>query len=184
MRLSVGSSSRTRTNPARSSKSFRRRMTARRNWLGKKAGDTFLLVNSPLKNRVGKITQILSKYTRRFQVTGGQMELKFPGQTVIWTLHLPQPEKLTVADIQPMLDMIKARSEVVAKLRDIYRTTAITLNMYGAKLGHGACEALFDLVTSEEDFVRCAQGTTDALLSAVATLETKRTVVLDARLRS
>jgi hypothetical protein len=51
--------------------------------------------------------------------------------------------------------------------------------MYGAKLGHGACEALFDLATSEEDFVRCAQATTDALLNALATLETRRTVVLD-----
>lgn len=150
-----------------------------RELLGKKVGDTFLLVNSPLKNRVGRITQILSKYTRRFQVTGGQMELKFPGQTIIWTLHVPPAEKLTVADIQPMLDTIKARSEVVAKLRDIYRTTAITLNMYGTKLGHGACEALFDLVTSEEDFVRCSQPTTDALLSGLAALETKRTVVLD-----
>jgi hypothetical protein len=147
--------------------------------LGKNVGDTFVLVNSPVKNRIGKITQILSKYTRRFQATGGQMELKFPGQSVIWTLHVPPPEKLTVADIQPMLDTIKARSEVVAKLRDIYRTTAITLNMYGAKLGHGACEALFDLATSEEDFVRCAQPTTDALPSAIATLETKHTVVLD-----
>src|ERR1700683_5612091 len=66
--------------------------------VGKKVGDTFLLVSSPLKHRVGKITQILSKYTRRFQVTGGQMELKFPGQTVIWTLRVPPPEKLTVAD--------------------------------------------------------------------------------------
>jgi len=147
--------------------------------LGKKVGDTFVLVNSPLKNRVGKITQILSKYTRRFQATGGEMELKFPGQTVIWTLHVPPPEKLTVANIQPMLDTIKARSEVVAKLRDIYRTTAITLNMYGAKLGHGPCEALFDLATSEEDFVRCAYATPDALPSAIAALETKSTVVLD-----
>jgi len=146
---------------------------------GKKVGDTFVLVNSPVKNRVGKITQIVSKYTRRFQATGGQMELKFPGQTVIWTLHVPPPEKLTVADIQPMLDTIKARSEVVAKLRDIHRSTAITLNMYGAKLGHGACEALFDLATSEEDFVRCAYGTPDALAGAIAALETKSTVVLD-----
>jgi len=130
-------------------------------WL--KVGDSFILARSPIRDRIGTIIQILSKYTRRFQVTGGQMELKFPGQTIIWTLHVPPAEKLTVADIQPMLDTIKARSEVVARLRDIYRTTAITLNMYGAKLGQGACEALFDLVTSEEDFVRCAQATTDAL---------------------
>ena len=146
---------------------------------GKKVGETFVLANSPVKNRVGKITQILSKYTRRFQATGGEMELKFPGQSVIWTLHVPPAEKLTVADIQPMLDTIKARSEVVAKLRDIYRSTAITLNMYGAKLGHGPCEALFDLATSEEDFVRCAYATPDALPNAIATLETKSTLVLD-----
>ena len=147
--------------------------------LGKKVGDTFVLVNSQLRNRVGKITQILSKYTRRFQAVGGQMELKFPGQTIIWALHVPPPEKITVADIQPMLDTIKARSEVVTKLRDIYRTTAITLNMYGAKLGNGPCEALFDLATSEDDFVRCAYPTTDTLANAIATLETKSTVVLD-----
>jgi tetratricopeptide (TPR) repeat protein len=147
--------------------------------LGKKVGDEFVLAKSPIRDRVGKIKQILSKYTRRFQAIGEQMELKFPGQSVIWTLPMPRPEKLTVADIQPMLDTIKARSEVVAKLRDIYRTTAITLSMYGAKLGHGPCEALFDLATSEDDFVRCAYATPDALPSAIASLENKRTVVLD-----
>ena len=146
--------------------------------LGKKVGDTFVLVKSQLRNRVGKITQILSKYTRRFQAIGGQMELKFPGQTIIWTLHVPPLEKLTVADIQPMLDQIKARSEIVNKLRDIYRTTAITLNMYGARLGHGPCEALFDLATSEDDFVRCAQPSGDMLASAMAILATKSTVVI------
>ena len=147
--------------------------------LGKKVGDTFVLSKSPLKDRVGKITQILGKYTRRFQTIGDQMELKFPGQTIIWTLHVPPPEKITVADIQPMLDTIKARSEVVTKLREIYRTTAITLNMYGAKLGNGPCEALFDLATSEADSVRCAYPAMDALANAIATLETKSTVVLD-----
>jgi len=67
-----------------------------------------------------------------------------------------------IAQVQAELDTIKARSEVVTKLRDIYRTTAITLNMYGTKLGNGPCEALFDLATSEEDFVRCAHPTPDA----------------------
>lgn len=147
--------------------------------LGKRVGDTFVLSKSPVKDRIGTITQILSKYTRRFQVVGGEMELKFPGQTIIWTMQVPPPEKISVADIQPMLDTIKARSEAVTKLREIYRTTAITLNMYGAKLGNGPCEALFDLATSEEDFVRCAHPTPNALADALATLETKRTVVLD-----
>jgi tetratricopeptide (TPR) repeat protein len=145
--------------------------------LGKKVGGTFVLAKSPIKNRVGKITQILSKYARRFQAIGDRMELKFPDQTIIRTMHVPPPEKLTAADIQPMLDTIKARSEIVSKLRDIYRTAAITLSMYGEKLGHGACEALFDLAVSEEDFVRCAQP--DLLAPAMANLGTKSTVVLD-----
>lgn len=51
--------------------------------------------------------------------------------------------------------------------------------MYGAKLGNGPCEALFDLATSEDEFVRCAYPTTDALANAIATLETKSTAVLD-----
>jgi hypothetical protein len=51
------------------------------------------------------------------------------------------------------------------------------LNMYGEKLGNGACEALFDLATSEDDFVRCAYA--NALGPAITNLGTKSTVVLD-----
>ena len=124
--------------------------------LGKKVGDRFVLAKSSINTRVGKITQILSKYARRFQAIGDRMELKFPDQTIIRAMHVPPPEKFTVADIQPMLDQIKAHSEVHTQLRDIYKTTAITLSMFGEKLGHGACEGLFDLATEEADFVRCA----------------------------
>jgi hypothetical protein len=43
--------------------------------------------------------------------------------------------------------------------------------------GAAACEALFDLATSEDDFVRCAYA--NALGPAIANLGTKSTVVLD-----
>jgi hypothetical protein len=51
--------------------------------------------------------------------------------------------------------------------------------MYGEKMGHGACEALFDLATSDADFVRCAYPGADVLGTVMATLETTTTVVLD-----
>ena len=72
--------------------------------MGKKVGDTFVLAKSPIKDRIGKITQILSKYTRRFQAIGDQMELKFGDQTIIRVMRVPPADKMTVADIQPMLD--------------------------------------------------------------------------------
>jgi hypothetical protein len=77
--------------------------------LGKRVGDSFVLAKSPIRNRVGKIAQILSKYTRRFQAIGDQMELKFADQTIIRTMKVSPPERLSAADIQPMLDTIKAK---------------------------------------------------------------------------
>jgi tetratricopeptide (TPR) repeat protein len=147
--------------------------------LGKKVGDTFVLSKSPIQNRIGKITQILTKYTRRFQAIGDQMELKFGDQTVIRTMRIPPPEKLTAADLQPMLDSVKAHSEVVLKLREIYKSTPVTLHMYGDQLGHSAYEALVDLAISEGNFVRCAPPEPNLLASAMANLGTKSTAVLD-----
>jgi tetratricopeptide (TPR) repeat protein len=109
--------------------------------LGKKVGDSFVLSKSPIKDRVGKITQILSKYTRRFQAIGDQMELKFGDQTVIRTMHVPPPEKFSAADLQPMLDSIKAHSEAVLKLREVYKTTPLTLYIYGDHLGPAPTKA-------------------------------------------
>jgi tetratricopeptide (TPR) repeat protein len=147
--------------------------------LGKKVGDSFVLSKSPVKDRIGKVTQILSKYTRRFQAVGDQMELKFGDQTVIRTMRVPPPERLTAADVQPMLDSIQARSEAVSKLREVYKSTPVTLHMYGDQLSHGAYEGLFDLAVSEDQFIRCAPPSLDQLASAMATLGTKSTVVLD-----
>jgi tetratricopeptide (TPR) repeat protein len=147
--------------------------------LGKKVGDSFILAKSPIKDRIGRITQILSKYTRRFQAMGDQMELKFGDESVIRTMHVPPPDKLTAADLQPMLDSIKAQSEAVFKLREIYRSIPVTLHMYGDRLGHSAYEALFDLTSSENDFIRCAPPEIEVLASAMASLGAKNTVVIE-----
>ncbi len=147
--------------------------------LGKKVGDSFVLAKSSIEDRIGKITQILSKYTRRFQAIGDQMQLKFGDQSVIQMVRVPPPERLTAADLQPMLDVVKAKSEAMSKLRDTYRTNPMTLHIYGDHLGHSAYEGLLDLAFSENDFVRCAQPQLESLTSTMARLSTKSTVVLE-----
>ncbi len=147
--------------------------------LGKKVGDSFVLAKSPLCNRTGKIVQILNKYTRRFQAIGEQMQLKFGGQSVIHRMHVPPPENLTAADLQPILDSVKAKSDTVSKLREIYRSASVTFHMYGDHLGHSAYEGLLDLAIPEDEFVRCAPPQIEILANALATLETQSTVVLD-----
>jgi tetratricopeptide (TPR) repeat protein len=147
--------------------------------LGKRVGETLVLAKSPVKDRVGTVNQILSKYTRRFQAVGEKMEIKFGDQTVIRTMRFPKPETLTAADLQPILDSVKRHSEAVAKLREIYKTEPVTIFMYGDQLGHSAYEGLFDLAVSETGFVRCAHPQMDLFVDAMNTLGTKSTVVLD-----
>jgi tetratricopeptide (TPR) repeat protein len=150
-----------------------------RELLGKKLGDSFVVAKSPVKNRVGKVVQILSKYTRRFQVIGDQMQLKFGAQSVIQTIRLPSPDGVTVADLQPMLDSVKAHSEAVSKLRELYRSTVVTLHLYGRQLGHTAHEGLIDLAISEDDFIRSAPPQVEVFASTLASLGSKSTVVVD-----
>ncbi len=150
-----------------------------RELLGKKVGDSFDLARGPIQDRIGTIVQILSKYTRRFQAIGDQMQLKFGAQSVIQTMRLPPPEKLTAADFRPVLDSVKAKSETVSKLREIYKLNLVTLHMYGDPLGHNAYEGLINLAASENDFVRCAPPQIEVLATALTALGTKSAIVLD-----
>jgi tetratricopeptide (TPR) repeat protein len=147
--------------------------------LGKRVGDTFILAKSPVKDRTATINQILSKYTRRFQAVGNQMEIKFGDQSVVRTMRIPTPEALTAADLQPILDSVKARSQAVTKMREIYQEQSITIHMYANPLGHNAYEGLFDLATSEKCFVRCSHPQMDLFVDGMTNLGTKSTVVLD-----
>jgi len=150
-----------------------------RELLGKRVGDSFVLAKSPIQNRVGKIVQILSKYTRRFQVIGDQMQLRFGAQSVIQSMRLPQSERLTAADVQPILDSVKAHSEAVLKLREIYKSTLVTLHLYAHQLGHTAYEGLVNLAITEDDYIRCAPPQIEVLANTLATLGSKSTVVID-----
>ena len=92
---------------------------------------------------------------------------------------MPSSEKLTAADVQPMLDSVKAHSEAVSKLREFYKSTPVTLHMYGDQLGHTAFDGLVNLATSEDDFVRCAPPQIEVLTNTLVTLGSKSTVVVD-----
>lgn len=118
-------------NPSGDFEELSARSVIARELLGKKVGDSFVLAKGQVQDRVGKVVQILSKYARRFQFVGEQMQLKFGGESFIQTLHVPPTEKLTAADLQPILDSVKARSEAISRLREIYRSELVTLHMYG-----------------------------------------------------
>jgi hypothetical protein len=127
--------------------------------LGKRVGDSFVIAKSSIKDRVGTVQQIISKYARRYQVLGEQMQKKFGDQSVIQMMRIPPAESVTLEELQPMLDRVKAQSEAVLQLRELYKSSPVTLRLYGVSFGDGAYEGLFDLAISESDFVKCAAPT-------------------------
>ena len=147
--------------------------------LGKKVGDTFVLAKSAIKDRVGTILQVISKYARRFQAIGEKMQLKFGEQSVIHTLRIPPPEQITAADLQPMLDSVKAQAEAVSQLREIYKANTVPVHMYAERLGHSAHDGLLDLAISENEFVKCVPPQRELLAAAIASLGAKSTIVVD-----
>jgi tetratricopeptide (TPR) repeat protein len=147
--------------------------------LGKKVGDVFILAKSPIQDRTGKILQILSKYTRRFQAIGDQMQIKFGAQSPIQTMRVPPPDKLSAPDVQPVLDSVKARSDAISELQEIYKSRPVTLHLYGHQFGDTAYEALINLATSNDQFIRCARPDVEGLANTLSMLGAKSTVVLD-----
>lgn len=71
-------------------------------------------------------------------------------------MRVPPPEKLTAADMQPMLDSVKAHSEAVFKVRELYQSVPVTLHMFGNQFDNSAYGGLFDLAQTQGQFVRCA----------------------------
>ena len=116
--------------------------------LGKKVGDTFVLAKSPIKNRVGKITQILSKYTRRFQAIGDRMELKSRTRPSSGQCTFRRPTRSRSPTSSPCSTPLR-RTRRCTQNSETYTGRRLHAHMFGEKLGHGACEALFDLATSE-----------------------------------
>jgi hypothetical protein len=94
-------------------------------------------------------------------------------------MYVHPQDKLAAADLQPILDSVKARSEAVSKLRQIYKSTLMTVHLYAAPLGHTAYDGLINLAASEDDFIRCAPPQKEVLADALTALGSKSTVVLD-----
>lgn len=146
--------------------------------LGKRVGETFILARSSIKDRVGTIQRILSKYTRRFQLCMSQMQILFGDASPIQSFQVGSSGSPSQDDVQPILDSLKRRAEAVDSLRRAYADLPISLHAYGQRFGGNAYDALLDLVTSDLD-IRCAGGPAEEFSSAVGILQCKSTIIVE-----
>jgi hypothetical protein len=146
--------------------------------LGKTVGETFVLAKSTIKNRVGIIHKILSKYTRRFQACMSGMQILFGDASPIESVEMGSSGTVTHEDIEPILDSVKQQAEEVNSLRQAYANLPISLHTYGARFGRDAYDALVDLAASDLE-IRCADARPEAFQQAIGTLQSKSTVIIE-----
>jgi tetratricopeptide (TPR) repeat protein len=146
--------------------------------LGKRVGDTFVLARSSIKDRVGTIQRILSKYTHRFQICMSRMQILFGDASPVQSFEVGSSGTLTNEDIQPILDSLKQRAEAVGSLRQTYADLPVSLHTYGERFGGNAYDAMLDLTTTDLQ-IRCADAKPSAFRHALDILPSKSTVVVE-----
>jgi tetratricopeptide (TPR) repeat protein len=146
--------------------------------LGKSVGDKFVLVPGRV-DRLGEIVQILPKFVRRFQDSMTEMPVRFPSEAPNFqSVRIGGPDELDPG-IAAVLASVRERAEQVKSLQDLYLSQPIPVHLYAKRLGKNAYEGIMHLAETESVSVKCSHPDPVAFASAVSSLETTKSIVLD-----
>ena len=150
--------------------------------MGKEVGDTFVLAQGAIQDRIGEIKAIQNKYVHRFQDCMGQWQVRFPELPGVQTVKLPEksgesgePEP----DISVILQSVDRRHEDVSNVERMYKEELVPLHIFGECFGETAFSALQHLASRTEVPVRCCHGSVEERELAVKALRSCNTLVLD-----
>lgn len=150
--------------------------------IGKRPGDTFILAESSVTPRVGKVEAILSKYVYRYQSCMNQWEIRFPEAPEIQLVRLQRqtekPDEQEI-DLAPILAHVKQRKERAERVKKAYGSLTVPIHIVGDALGVNAFDATIGIAGSDDMALKCCFGTTDEQKSALEALATANMVVVD-----
>ena len=150
--------------------------------MGKKVGDTFVLAESAIQDRIGEIKEIQNKYVYRYQECMKQWQVQFPELPVVEAVTLPEkPGKSgePELDLSPILQSLDRRREDVSNVERIYQEQLVSLHLFGEHFGETAFTALEHLAFRIGVTVRCCHGSGEERERAAKALRSCNTLVLD-----
>lgn len=148
--------------------------------MGKKVGDSVVLVTASMANREGTIKRILPKYVRRFQDCITEIDMRFGPSSMIQSVPMGNETDLTQPGIVTLMTTVRERAEFIGRMRKIYTEQPLsTLHLYGAALSRNSYESIHDLAVSNEMPIKCASGDPLETNLALAMLEERPGLLLD-----
>lgn len=147
--------------------------------LGKKVGETFIVVKQNIRDIDGVIKQIMPKYLRRHHATLASISELFPGSHVVESIIIEPADHPLQLGLAAVLASAQSRSLRVEEIRKVYQTMPMSLHLYGAHVGKNAYAALINIASTDKLAVKCAVGTSDEYQRASTSLANATLIVLD-----
>ena len=142
--------------------------------LGKSVGDEVDLGRTPLGKRVGKITDIKSKYIYACQESFQKFPELFPGDEGLWSV------KTDSTNIQPILELTNKQHEASLQIENVYKEHQPPIGVFMNWTGRNVLDVWSLLINKPDLGIRCCLGSAEERSQALALLEdSKPKLVVD-----
>ena len=135
--------------------------------LGKIENDEVDLGKTPLGQRVGKITDIKSKYVCALQESSQEFKKFFPDDEGLWSITLDESadnltnnasKKTDSTDLQPILEFTDKQHEASLEIENVYKEHLPPIGAFMNLTGRNVLEAWSLLINKPDLGIRCFVG--------------------------
>lgn len=145
--------------------------------LGRRVGATVVLSQGMSTERTAVVREVVSKYARRMQEVFETFEIVVPDRPELGVMHVGDGKG--GFDMTPVIEMLKAARENAERAVATYTThPAACLHSLALMLNRNELEALAELMRGGKSY-RCARGTREEQLDAVAVIDSASEMVVD-----
>jgi tetratricopeptide (TPR) repeat protein len=149
-------------------------------FIGKRVGDTAVVVKGRMQDRTATIVQIVPKHVRRYQDSMMEMQVRFGTASPVESVRFGSPESASgEKGLEILVDWAKQRADVVTETNDIYRARPISLHLFGTRFGQNAYAALSGLAHDQTQQLKCSLGIPGEHAQALQSLQTAKALVVD-----
>ena len=142
--------------------------------IGLKCGEELVVLETPFKKEVGRISEIKHKYLYALHNSMANYEYLFPSDNRLFSVPIViKPEG--DADFTPFFDVITQRYEEIVRIENIYQTQPLPISMISKHLGVNPIDGWFGLCRSVRTKVAYCQGNQEERNEAFKLLLTTKT---------
>ena len=149
---------------------------------GKRVGDSVVLSKTSGRDRTAVIKEIKSKYLHRLHEIMENWQIRFPDQPFVQVFRVVTNDPATGEEVPDFTDIklvADRRHERTSEAENTYKTQLLPLHLFSQIAGCDPFRALYFVALRPDLPVKCSHGRPDEQATALETLGSCNTLVLD-----